>query len=146
MRPRRHATDHLPQTSRSCCVSGGPHTTTWFDAEIEIDIGLDSVPGSTLLPECLSIRPGRQIAPSSQVPFRYVFPWRRRSSAAVGPTDARMGAREGATPRFGGLIRQSRANGRLSFGGRSLPRPTRPASDRACPIREPHRRGVRDSC
>jgi len=146
MRPRRHAIDHVPQTSRSGCVSGGPHATKWFDAEIEIDIGLDNHPGSTLLPGCLSIQLDGQSAPSLQVPFRCVFPGRRRSSAAVAPIDARMGAREGATPLLGGLVRPSRATGRLMFGGRSLPRPTRQASDSACAIHELIRRGVQDSC
>jgi hypothetical protein len=146
MRRRRHATDHLPQTSRAGCMCGGPYATRWLDAEMEIDIGLDNHPGSTLLPGCLSIQLDGQSAPSSQVPFRYVFPGRRRSSAAVAPTDARMGAREGATPRLGGPIRQSRATGRLRFGGRSLPRPTRPASNRACTIHELVRRGIRDFC
>ena len=146
MRPLRHATDHVPQTSRSGCVSGGPHATTWFDAAIEIDIGLDNHRGTTLLPGCLSIQLDGPSAPSSQVPFRCVFPGRRRSFAAVGPTDTRMGAREGATPLFCGLVRPSRATGRLSFGGRALPRPTRQASDSACPIHELIRRGVQDSC
>ena len=146
MRPCRHATDHLPQTSRSGCVSGGPHATKSFDAEMEIDIGVDSAPGSTLLPRCLSSRRGRESAASSQVSFQCVFPGRRRSSAAVAPTDTRTGAREGATPLLGGLARPSLATGRLIFGGRSLPRPTRPTSNRACPIHELLSCGIRDFC
>ena len=98
-----------------------------------VDIGLDIDPGSALLPRCLSIQLGRHRAPSSQVSRRRVFPSRRRSSAARAPTDAWMGAREGATPCLGGLIRPSRANGRLMFGGRSLPRPMRQASDSCLP-------------